>query len=143
MFKFFSMSLLIAGSISVSAPAFAASSTVMVMANGEGGQPMTLTLDKASVPAGDVTFKVHNSAMTEEHEMVLIKLKSANDQIPYNAAKHRVDESKLKSLGEVADLKPGKDGQLKVKLAAGNYLLLCNIKGHFEAGMKANFTVTP
>lgn len=143
MSKFFSMSLLIAGSILASAPAFAAASTVMVMANGEGGQPMTLTLDKASVPAGDVTFKVHNSAMTEEHEMVLIKLKSANDQIPYNAAKHRVDESKLKSLGEVADLKPGKDGQLKVKLAAGNYLLLCNIKGHFEAGMKANFTVTP
>lgn len=143
MSKFLSMSLLIAGSIFMSAPAFAASSTVMVMANGEGGQPMTLKLDKASVPAGDVTFNVHNSAMTEEHEMVLIKLKSANDQIPYNTAKHRVDESKLKSLGEVSDLKPGKDGQLKVKLAAGNYLLLCNIKGHFEAGMKANFTVTP
>lgn len=137
------LSLLVAGGLLASAPAFAASSTVMVMTNGEGGQPMTLSLDKASVPAGDVTFKVHNSAMTEEHEMVLVKLKSANDQIPYNAAKHRVDESKLKSLGEVSDLKPGKDGQLKVKLAAGNYLLLCNIKGHFEAGMKANFTVTP
>ena len=143
MSKLISMSILVAGSLLASAPAFAASSTVMVMANGESNQPMTLTLDKASVPAGDVTFKVHNNAMAEEHEMVLIKLKSANDQIPYNAAKHRVDESKLKSLGEVADLKPGKDGQLKVKLAAGNYLLLCNIKGHFEAGMKANFTVTP
>lgn len=143
MSKFFPMSLLIAGSLLAAAPAFAASSTVMVMANGESGQPMTLTLDKANVPAGDVTFKVHNGAMVEEHEMVLVKLKSANDQIPVNAAKHRVDESKLKSLGEVSELKPGKDGQLKVKLAAGNYLLLCNIKGHFEAGMKANFTVTP
>lgn len=143
MSKFFPMSLLIAGSLFAAAPAFAASSTVMVMANGESGQLMTLTLDKANVPAGDVTFKVHNGAMAEEHEMVLVKLKSANDQIPVNVAKHRVDESKLKSLGEVSELKPGKDGQLKVKLAAGNYLLLCNIKGHFEAGMKANFTVTP
>ncbi len=104
---------------------------------------MALKLDKDSVAAGEVIFKVHNDAMTEDHEMVLVKLKSANDTIPYNAAKHRVDEAKLKSLGEVADLKPGKDGQLKVKLAAGNYLLLCNIKGHYEAGMKAKFTVTP
>lgn len=104
---------------------------------------MTITLDRTTVPAGDVTFKVHNDAMTEEHEMVLIKLKSADQTIPVNAAKHRVDESKLKSLGEVADLKAGKDGQLKVKLAAGEYLLLCNIKGHFEAGMKARLTVTP
>ncbi|SIQ77352.1 Uncharacterized copper-binding protein, cupredoxin-like subfamily [Rhizobium sp. RU35A] len=135
-------STLVAASLLLSTQAFAAS-TIMVKEDGEGGGPMTITLDRTTVPAGDVTFKVHNDAMTEEHEMVLIKLKSADQTIPVNAAKHRVDESKLKSLGEVADLKAGKDGQLKVKLAAGEYLLLCNIKGHFEAGMKARLTVTP
>lgn len=133
---------LVAASLLLSTQAFAAS-TIMVKEDGEGGGPMTITLDRTTVPAGEVTFKVHNDAMTEDHEMVLIKLKSADQTIPVNAAKHRVDESKLKSLGEVADLKAGKDGQLKVKLAAGDYLLLCNIKGHFEAGMKAHLTVTP
>lgn len=136
------LATLLSAAALMGAPAFAAT-TVMVTETGEGGSAMALKLDKDSVAAGEVIFKVHNDAMTEDHEMVLVKLKSANDTIPYNAAKHRVDEAKLKSLGEVADLKPGKDGQLKVKLTAGNYLLLCNIKGHYEAGMKAKFTVTP
>lgn len=136
----FAAAVILAAGLAV--PAFAAS-TVMVTETGEGGSPMALKLDKTSVTAGEVIFKVHNDAVTENHEMVLVKLKSANEVIPLNAAKHRVDESKLKSLGEVADLKPGKDGQLKVKLAAGSYVLLCNIKGHYESGMKANFTVTP
>jgi uncharacterized cupredoxin-like copper-binding protein len=122
-------------------PSFAAT-TVKVVEGGEGGGPMTLTLDQSSVKAGDTTFMVHNDAMTEEHEMVLVKLKSADQKIPYVDAKQRIDEKLLKSMGEVSELKPGADGQLKTKLAPGAYLLVCNIKGHYEAGMHAMLTVT-
>jgi uncharacterized cupredoxin-like copper-binding protein len=45
-------------------------------------------------------------------------------------------------MGEVAELKPGADGELKAKLVPGSYVLLCNIKGHFQAGMRAMLTVT-
>lgn len=123
------------------ATAFAATA-ITVHEGGEGGQPMTLTLDKTSVKAGEAVFMVHNDAVSEEHEMVLVKLKSPDEMIPLNTAKHRVDEKKLKSLGEVADLKPGEEGQLKAKLTPGTYLLFCNIKGHYEAGMQAKLTVT-
>jgi uncharacterized cupredoxin-like copper-binding protein len=127
--------------LALGSPAFAAT-TVKVVEGGEGGGPMTLSLDQPTIKAGDVVFSVHNDAMTEEHEMVVVKLKAADQEIPLNAAKNRVDEKKLKSLGEVADLKPGADGMLKAHLDAGTYLLLCNIKGHYEAGMHAKLAVT-
>ncbi len=125
----------------VAATAAYADTTVNVSLSGEGGSKMEMKLDKPAVPAGKVTFVVKNDAMTENHEMVVIKLKSKDQALPLDAAKHRIDEKKLKSMGEVADLKPGSQGNLNVTLKPGSYVLLCNIKGHYEAGMWSNLTV--
>lgn len=125
----------------LSSQAFA-DTTVKVDMVGEGGGAMSYKVDQATIPAGKVKFVVTNTAMTEAHEMVLVKLKSADQAIPLIKSKHRVDESKLKSLGEVADLQPGKSGELDVNLKPGTYVILCNIKGHYESGMSSKLTVT-
>lgn len=119
-----------------------ADSTVNVDLTGDAGDKMGMMLDKPSVPAGKVTFVVKNDSIATDHEMVVIKLKHKNDKIPMMAGKHRVDEDKLKSMGEVEDLQAGKTGELTADLKAGNYLLMCNLKGHYEAGMTSPFTVT-
>ena len=118
-----------------------AGTTVNVVESGEGGGAMSISINKSTVPAGDVVFNVTNGAMTEAHEMILVKLKNAGQRIPLIASKHRVDEAKLKTLGEVADLQPSASGKLKAKLAPGDYMLLCNIKGHYEAGMATTLKV--
>lgn len=123
-------------------PSFA-NTAIKVMESGEGGGAMAITLDPPAAKAGAVTFQVHNDAASEEHEMVVVKLKAADQQIPFNTKKDRVDEKKLKSMGEVSDLKPGADGKLTVNLKAGTYLVLCNIKGHYSAGMHTTLTVAP
>ena len=130
-----------AATLLLSASAFAATTTVNVMLKGEGGGPMKIELDKTAIPGGDVVFNVANHAMTEQHEVILVKLSSPDQVIPLNVKKHRVDESQLKTFGEVADLQPSDTGTLKAQLKSGTYLLLCNIKGHYEAGMAAKLTV--
>lgn len=118
-----------------------ADTTIKVVERGEGGGAMSLKLDPAMISPGQVTFSVHNDAISEEHEMVVVKLKSPDQTIPLVKAKHRIDEEQLKSMGEVSELKPGASGELKANLKAGTYLVFCNLKGHYEAGMQTTLTV--
>ena len=122
-------------------PAFAAQ-TVNVSLEGEGGSAMSIKLDQNKIKAGSVEFDVKNGAMSEAHEVILVRLNSANQALPFDKAKNRIDERKIKPLGEVADLAPGKSGKLTATLKPGAYALLCNIKGHYHAGMMAHLTVT-
>jgi uncharacterized cupredoxin-like copper-binding protein len=123
---------------------FAATSptTIHVTLSGEGGSDMAIKLDQSSVKSGKVTFDVTNEAMSENHEMVLIRLKNKNQTLPFLKDKHRVDENQVMSLGEVADLKPGDRGTLTATLKPSAYELMCNVKGHYEAGMHTVLTVT-
>jgi uncharacterized cupredoxin-like copper-binding protein len=126
----------------LASPSFA-DTTIKVKESGEGGGTMAITLDPSMVKAGPVVFDVRNEAVSEEHEMVVVKLKSADQQIPFSRKKDKVDERNLTRMGEVEDLKPGADGKIKVTLKPGTYLLLCNIKGHYSAGMRAKLEATP
>lgn len=100
-----------------------------------------IKIDQPSVKAGKITFDVKNDSMTEVHEMIVIAKPAG--EMPYDAVKKRVIESKLKRFGEVSNLKVGATGKLAVSLKPGEYMLICNIKGHFMDGMKADFNVTP
>jgi uncharacterized cupredoxin-like copper-binding protein len=107
------------------------------------GMTMAMHADHASVPAGDVTFDVRNRSTTLVHEVVIVRLDHAGQDLPYDPHERRVAEGNVHSLGEVSDLLPGGHGTLRLALAAGDYMLICNQPGHYHSGMKLPLTVTP
>jgi uncharacterized cupredoxin-like copper-binding protein len=91
---------------------------------------------------GDITFNVTNAATDQQHEFVVIKSDLAADQLPVGSDSV-VEEDAVTVMDEVEELDPGKTGSVTVNLAAGQYILMCNRPGHYQAGMHTGFTVTP
>ena len=104
---------------------------------------MGIKASPGAVKAGEVTFKVKNDSKDTVHEMIVMYLADSGKPLPYVEAENRVDEDKAGDKGEVSELDPGKSGALTVELKAGKYLLICNVPGHYGAGMWAEFTVGP
>ena len=113
--------------------------------------PMTLTVTPTSATAGDVSFAVKNAG-TIDHEMIVLKTDTAFDQLPVvdagdppapvTTGADKVDEAN--KVGETGDpnLKAGESRTFTIKgLAAGHYVLVCNIAKHYGLGMRAAFTV--
>jgi len=104
---------------------------------------MGITLDKASVPAGTVTFEVTNDSKDIIHEMMVSPVAKGQTELPYVVAENRVDEEAAGHLGEVSELDPGTSGSLTVDMTPGDYVVYCNVPGHFIGGMWVMLTVTP
>ena len=104
---------------------------------------MGVKTSPAEAKAGVVTFKVTNDSKDTIHEMIVIYLEDPTKLLPYLDDEKRVDEDKAGDKGEVSELDPGKSGSLTINLKAGTYLLICNVPGHYAAGMWATFTVKP
>jgi len=102
---------------------------------------MGIKLSTVSIPAGDVAFEATNDSKDTEHEMIVAPVPAGGKPLPFNAAENRVDEEAAGSLGEVEELDPGKSGTLRLNLKPGNYVLFCNIAGHYKAGMWTLLTV--
>ncbi|HZP94972.1 MAG TPA: cupredoxin domain-containing protein [Candidatus Limnocylindria bacterium] len=98
-----------------------------------------IQLDRASAPAGMVTFKVVNTDKNV-HSLVLLKTDLPHDKIPVDPKDpSRPDKSgELKETGEVQG---GQTKEFKVKLEAGNYVLVCNEPAHYAVGMHVPFKV--
>lgn len=104
---------------------------------------MGIKTSPGEAKAGVVTFKVTNDSKDTIHEMIVMYLADPTKPLPYIDDEKRVDEDKAGDKGEVSELEPGKSGSLTVNLKAGTYLLICNVPGHYAAGMWTTFTVKP
>jgi uncharacterized cupredoxin-like copper-binding protein len=102
-----------------------------------------------SVAAGDVTFQVTNTGPADVHEFVVVKTDLDPAALPTDGT-GKVTESGagMEVIDEIEDIPVGQSQELKITLAAGKYILLCNIydetekEAHYKMGMRTPFDVT-
>ncbi len=121
---------------------------MMGWGNGPGGGGMmngmmSVRADATTVTAGEVDFDVTNWSRSIVHEMLVVAVDLPDAPLPYDYTNQIVVENQIKSLGETGELSPNASKQISLDLPAGNYLLICNVPGHYAAGMALPFTVTP
>jgi len=121
--------------------------------NGHGG--MMLRAGRVSVDGPvsvdgtqPVSFVAHNGGSLV-HELVVLQLSAgtsagsmamgADQKVSESAS--RAEASKPCGAGAGSGLEPGATGWVTVTLAPGGYALVCNLPGHYAAGMWAEFTV--
>jgi uncharacterized cupredoxin-like copper-binding protein len=126
-----------AGDVTVAA--VANGTPVAVTAADTSDTAQTLTVDPVTVKAGPVTFTLKNTG-NRQHEMVVLKTDEAFDQLKVGAD-NKVSEDA--SVGEISETDAGKTVSTTLTLAAGAYVLVCNIEKHYGQGMRSAFTVTP
>ena len=94
---------------------------------------MWIKADKPTVKAGKVTFAVKNDGATM-HGMAMALT-------PVKAAGGMLDETALLAKGK--DLMGGDTDLITAELKPGKYELVCFVPGHYGAGQKLPFAVTP
>jgi uncharacterized cupredoxin-like copper-binding protein len=134
--------------LAASASAFAGCGTTSKASAASDAQPAAGTTLKVSADemrftpasytakAGKVKFDFTNDGQME-HEMVVLTADAASLKPGSNG---KVSEKT--SVGEVSETKPGEHGSVVLDLKAGTYLLVCNIPGHYAAGMQAKLVVS-
>jgi len=141
--------LALAGALLSVAPLCAGSAgaaTVKVSLQDPSTEPriasMHIAVDRDSVPAGRVTFRAINQSRDQVHELIVVRTEPGQAELPYDEKKEEVVEKRIRHLGEIADLKPGRSRTMTLNLEPGSYRLICNQPGHYKAGMSTAFTVT-
>jgi len=95
-----------------------------------------------------VMFNVTNVSGVLVHEFVVIRLKKGQtyNNLPISTDPSSeyfggVDENALGPfiMGEIEDLPPGGSGAVTLGLPPGDYALICNLPGHYAAGMRSPF----
>ena len=102
---------------------------------------MSITLGQKFVAPGSVTFSVTNTG-SAIHEFVILKADVADGALPPSTDEPGKAEEPG-HVAEVEDIGPGQTATLTVTLDPGKYVLICNMPGHYAAGMHASFIVLP
>jgi uncharacterized cupredoxin-like copper-binding protein len=100
----------------------------------------SIKMDETTTSAGDLTFRITNSG-TIDHEFLIVKTNLSDGAIPVMGGLFAEDQEGIQVIDEIPQFSAGRTEELTVNLEAGQYQLVCNLPGHYQAGMHTNFIV--
>ena len=98
----------------------------------------SVTLSAASLKAGPTKIGIRNVG-TMEHEFELIKTDVAFDKLPTDVGSGKAKEDGL--VKQVKVIQPNRVATVTADLQPGNYVIICNVAGHYQLGMRAALKV--
>ncbi len=97
-----------------------------------------LVLDHATVTGPHVVIGIRNHAAMV-HEVKVIKTDLAADQLPVDGGAAKATEDG--KVGELMNIPGGASRKLVIELPPGKYVLICNVAGHYQLGMRVALEV--
>lgn len=96
----------------------------------------------SKIKAGQVTFHVSNIDSSDTHSFIIFKTDLAPGDLPLDSSNNVVETAPgLTHIDGIPTLEPNATQDLVVTLQPGNYVAICDLPGHYQAGMYAGFTV--
>lgn len=99
-----------------------------------------VVIDTEQIPAGEITFRIENQGSIQ-HEFLVVKTDVDLGEIPVEGDRFSEEQETIFMVDEIPEYAAGSTEELSVTLEPGVYQLVCNIAGHYAAGMYTKLTV--
>ena len=97
-----------------------------------------IVLSVSTVKAGTVKFGIRNNA-TMVHDFDVYKTDLPFDKLPIDGGSAKVKIDGL--VKQMINIAANRSTTLSADLQPGNYVIICNVAGHYQLGMRAGLKV--
>jgi uncharacterized cupredoxin-like copper-binding protein len=98
----------------------------------------SITLSVPTIKAGTIKFGIRNNG-TMVHDFDLYKTDLAFDKLPTDGGTAKVKMDGL--VKQMINISAQRSTTLSADLTAGSYVIICNVAGHYQLGMRAALKV--
>jgi uncharacterized cupredoxin-like copper-binding protein len=97
--------------------------------------------DPRSAASGTVTFRARNVGALA-HQLLVLETARDADELPVRGGLVRTSTKGIRESGQIEIIAADASKTLQAALAPGRYVLICNIAGHYDLGMRTAFLVS-
>ncbi len=98
----------------------------------------SITVSVPTIKAGTVKIGIRNLG-TMVHDFDLIRTDLAPDRLPLDTAAAKAKTDVL--VKQMTNIAPGRVTTLSADLQPGHYVIICNVAGHYQLGMRIELKV--